>query len=171
MSQIRNLGLNTMRPEKAMKSEIGQLVNRVDWGNMYLFMYDPKLKNVLPYYDQFPLVLPFRLIPDGFLGLNLHYLRPLLRMKLLGNLMQLATNNKYNRNTRIQMSWSILNNAARFPEVFPCVKRYKYTHVKTRFLKVNPKDWNAAILLPIETFRGDSKTNVHHYSQEMINNV
>jgi hypothetical protein len=51
------------------------------------------------------------------------------------------------------------------------VKRYKYTHVKSRFLKVNPKDWNAAILLPIETFRGDYKTNVHRYSQEMIDNV
>jgi hypothetical protein len=42
------------------------------WGNMYMFAYDPKFKEELPYYDRFPLVLVIGPAPGGFLGLNLH---------------------------------------------------------------------------------------------------
>ena len=51
-----------------------KIVNRIVPGEMYLFFYDPKFKNVLPYYDRMPLVLPFRVVNDGFYGINLHYL-------------------------------------------------------------------------------------------------
>ena len=43
-------------------------------GRMYFFWYDPKLKDVLPVYDRFPMVFPIERYSDGFLGLNLHYL-------------------------------------------------------------------------------------------------
>ena len=51
-------------------------------GALYFFVYDPKTKADLPYYDRFPLVLPLKREPDGFLGLNLHYLPIPLRIKL-----------------------------------------------------------------------------------------
>ena len=43
-------------------------------GEMYMFYYDAKHKDTLPYWDRFPLVFPFSKVKDGFLGLNLHYL-------------------------------------------------------------------------------------------------
>ena len=42
--------------------------------NLNMFVYDPKYKKTLPYYDTFPLVLPLERYSDGFLGLNFHYL-------------------------------------------------------------------------------------------------
>ena len=45
-------------------------------GNMYMFRYEPKLKESLPYYDRFPIVFPIEPYSDGFLGLNFHYLYP-----------------------------------------------------------------------------------------------
>jgi hypothetical protein len=39
-------------------------------GGLYFFVYDPKTKNDLPYYDRFPLVIPLKRTPDGFIGLN-----------------------------------------------------------------------------------------------------
>ena len=52
-------------------------------GNMYFFYYNPKHKKTLPWYDTFPLVFPVDLYPDGFLGLNFHYLNPKWRAMLL----------------------------------------------------------------------------------------
>ena len=46
-----------------------------------------KLKNKLPYYDRFPLTLPIEQYSDGFLGINLHYLSILMRIRLLDRLM------------------------------------------------------------------------------------
>ena len=48
-----------------------------------MFVYSPKLRNKLPYYDTFPLVLPLKNYNNGFLGLNFHYLPYALRLRLL----------------------------------------------------------------------------------------
>src|SRR3989304_2326911 len=88
--KIRSLGLSNVQPKNALQSEMGTLQSRLTIGNLYLFFYDPKLKETLPYYDRFPLVLPFRYNPDGFHGINLHYLPPLLRMKLLQSLLTIG---------------------------------------------------------------------------------
>ena len=39
-----------------------------------MFVYDPKTKAKLPFYDTFPLVLPIDTFRGGFIGLNFHYL-------------------------------------------------------------------------------------------------
>ena len=36
------------------------------FGRLNMFIYDPKLKKKLPYYDTFPLVLPLEEYNDGF---------------------------------------------------------------------------------------------------------
>jgi len=43
------------------------------FGLLNMFIYDPKLKDKLPYYDTFPLVLPVEEYGNGFLGINLHF--------------------------------------------------------------------------------------------------
>ena len=35
------------------------------WGHMFMFVYDPKLKDDLPYYDRFPLVIALQPAQDG----------------------------------------------------------------------------------------------------------
>jgi len=55
-------------------------------GGLMFFIYDPKTKDKLPYWDRFPLVIPINLYPDGFLGLNLHYLPYYQRQLLLATL-------------------------------------------------------------------------------------
>ena len=45
----------------------GKRASRPIYGNLNMFFYDPKLKNKLPYYDRFPLVLPLERYSDGFL--------------------------------------------------------------------------------------------------------
>ena len=45
--------------------------------------YDAKHKATLPYYDGFPLILMLGPAKGGFMGLNLHYLPPVVRARLL----------------------------------------------------------------------------------------
>ena len=61
-------------------------------GKMYFYYYDPKTKDKLKYYDRFPLVIPIETYPDGFLGLNLHYIHPKHRLILLDKLSDTASN-------------------------------------------------------------------------------
>jgi hypothetical protein len=65
-------------------------------------------------------------------------------------------------------NWDMLKNASRFPEVKPCVKRYLTTQMQSRFLKINPQDWKAAIFLPVEDFNKASRQKVYRDSREMI---
>ena len=59
-------------------------------GGLYFFFYNPKLRDDLPYYDIFPLVIPIEKYHDGFLGLNLHYLPIRYRQLLIQKLKPLS---------------------------------------------------------------------------------
>ncbi|MEK9888327.1 MAG: hypothetical protein VW735_06270, partial [Gammaproteobacteria bacterium] len=63
-----------------------------DIGRMYMFQYDPKGKDTLPYYDVFPLIFVLEKYSDGFLGMNLHYLPPVFRARLMDRLYQIERN-------------------------------------------------------------------------------
>ena len=45
----------------------GKINARPSAGRMNLFVYDPKYKRTLPFYDTFPLVLPLETIKGGFI--------------------------------------------------------------------------------------------------------
>ena len=61
----------------------GKQAARPFGGTLNMFVYGPKFKKKLPYYDTFPLVLPIETYSDGFLGLNFHYLPIPLRLSLI----------------------------------------------------------------------------------------
>lgn len=157
-SQVKQLGSKVNQNNLMQNSR--QMRNNILPGDMYLFYYDPKHKETLPYYDTFPLVLPFRRVQDGFYGINLHYMPYLMRFKLLKALSENATDTNYNQNTKIRISWRILVSFSSIASINGSVKHYLDNHVKSRFLKINYPDWITASQLPIEQFEKASKTKV-----------
>lgn len=150
------------------KDKIGEIVKKVKRtpnqvftkdatptiGQMYMFVYDPKYKNVLPFYDMYPLVFPIEFYSNGFLGINLHYLPPLARAKLLNSLKKLANNNKYDDSTKLVISYEILRaHAVQFKGFENCVKRYLFSHVRSSFHQVSSSDWDKAVLLPLQRWQ------------------
>lgn len=129
-------------------------------GNLYLFYYEALHKDTLPYYDRFPLVFPYRKIPGGFIGLNMHYLPYYWRVKLLDRLMQFSTNDKLDYTTKIRYSWSLISGMSKFKIAEPCIKQYLSDQVKSAFIKVKPEDWHTAMMLPVESFVGANKNQV-----------
>jgi hypothetical protein len=123
-------------------------------------VYDAKDKDTLPYWDKFPLVLPYKKVAGGFMGLNLHYLPYQPRVMLLQRLMEFATDKNMNENTRIRYSWSLIGGVSKFKWAEPCIKHYLTDHVKSTFRKIDAQDWATAVLLPVEQFVGATKTKV-----------
>lgn len=131
--------------------------NRYSVGRMYLFYYDAKYKNdrkKLPFWDRFPLVFPIETYPDGFLGINFHYLPPQQRARLLDALDTLANNKKFDDTTKLRVSYQILKSASQLRLFKPCVKRYLFNHVKSKYMYVSPNEWPLAIFLPVAKWEG-----------------
>jgi hypothetical protein len=153
--QIASLGKLTNTNQILRDTKIA---TRLIPGEMYLFYYDPKYKDTLPYYDRLPLVLPFRKVPDGFYGINLHYLPYMMRFRILGLLSDYSTGK--DEDARIQLSWRLLNASSRLHPAKFAVKHYLNSHVKSRLYKIPYTDWVTASQLPVEKFVGAQKTKV-----------
>jgi len=166
-AQIRN-----PQPTQIMRSDTSRLTNRLSqmsMGRMYMFFYDPKHKETLPYYDRFPLIFPYERTEDGFMGINLHYLPPNLRAALMDGLYDLVSDERYDQDTRLKrLSYERLNSAARFRFFRPCLKRYLTRHVKSRFFEVNPSEWDIALFLRTERFEKKNKRSVWAESRKMV---
>ena len=137
-----------------------RLVTKIKPGSMYMFMYDPKFKDTLPYYDRFPMIFPFRVEGDRFWGINLHYLPHRVRAQLMDSLYDLVNNQRYDETTRIQGTFELLNRAARSRWIKPCVKQYLFSQMNSRFMYVYPSEWDIALFLPLERFSKATKSQV-----------
>jgi hypothetical protein len=137
--------------KKRIADKIFTPTTRPQIGKMYLYFYDAKYKDILPYFDMYPLVFPIEFYNDGFLGINLHYLPPLSRASLLSNLKKLLNNDKYDDTSRLNISYRILKtHAAQFAGFENCVKRYLFSHMRSSFNEINIADWDKTVLLPLQ---------------------
>jgi hypothetical protein len=151
--------------DKLMKDR-DRLKNKSMIGRMYFYFYDPKTKDTMPYYDRFPLVIPIQKYNDGFLGLNLHYIHPKYRMILLDKLSDTLTNDKYDEATKFKINYRYLASASKIFEATPCIKRYLFTQIESRFLEINADEWDIAAMLPVETFVGAKTSKVYADSRK-----
>ena len=150
------------------RTDEARKVSSMEFGYMYAFKYDPKTKKDLPYYDTFPLIFPVRMDSDGFLGINFHYLPPVLRAKLMNALYSTLTNKKYDDTTKVKISYSILQSASKYRYFKPMLKKYLRSHVRSQFLEVQVNEWDIAIFLPTESFRKADTGRVWEDSRKKI---
>jgi hypothetical protein len=142
--------------------------SRFRLGHMYMFGYDPKHKETLPYFDRFPLIFPISRAKGGFLGINFHYLPLQLRAKLMDALYDVASNDKYDETTKLRLSYNVLSGATKYREFRPTIKHYLANHVRTRLVYVHPTEWDIALFLPTAQFEGATQTKVWADSRKII---
>ena len=159
--------IGALRPTKGdLMRDKQRLREKSFIGRMYFYFYDPKTKDSLPYYDKFPLVIPIERYPDGFLGLNLHYISPKQRILLLDKLSVLLTDNNYDEKTRLRISYDYLARASKMYQAKPCIKRYLFSHIQSRFLEITADEWDIAAMLPVESFVKAKKNKVWSESED-----
>lgn len=120
-------------------------------GRMYFFKYMPVGRYTLPKYDKFPMCIPIERYGNGFLGLNLHYLPKGSRETLLQLL--LTTRNAFEMSdvTVIKANYSFIKAFDKVDYLAaPCIHRYLFNQVRSRFIEIYPSEYQMAIQLPVE---------------------
>tara|TARA_B110000495_G_scaffold114077_1_gene98779 strand:- start:203 stop:787 length:585 start_codon:yes stop_codon:yes gene_type:complete len=145
-------GMRTPSRSKLLNDENLIKTNRPLVGRMFFYQYDPKHKKTLPYYDRFPLIFMVDKAEGGFYGLNLHYLPPKWRAIFFDRLTDYTNNKKYNRTTRLKLSYDLLKGSSRLSLFGPCFKHYLTDHVKSRIIEVPADQWESILFLPTEQF-------------------
>lgn len=137
-------------------------------GSMYMFFYDAKHRDKLPYWDSFPLVIAVGPAEKGFYGLNLHYLPIELRAKFLDSLMDITNNTKYDESTRFNITYSQLKRASKMKYFKPCFKHYLTSQVEGQFAYIPPPEWEIATFLPVAQWNKGSQSQVYKDSRSML---
>tara|TARA_Y100000817_G_scaffold314441_1_gene313289 strand:- start:1696 stop:2292 length:597 start_codon:yes stop_codon:yes gene_type:complete len=149
-SKIKSLAIpSNMR---LMQQEPLELRNRQGIGNMYMYVYDAKHKETLPYFDRFPLTIVVGPAKGGFMGINLHYLPPMLRAKFLDGLMDVTNNKKFDESTRFSVTIRMMEGASKLKYFKPCLKHYLTRQIRTRLALVPAPEWEIAAFLPTANF-------------------
>ena len=143
-------------------------IRSADVGRMYMFSYDPKTKETLPYYDRFPMIFVVDKVPGGFHGLNLHYLPPTYRARLMDALYSVSKTDSARDSEKLQMSYNLLKSASRFNYFKPCYKHYLNGHVRSRMLYVPAEEWDIALMLPTQRFRKAGTSKIWKESRQKI---
>ena len=167
---VRNLKIS---PQSFYKQTNLKKATRFLEGRMYNFFYDPKTKDKLPYYDRFPVILLLEANQQGFSGLNLHYIPPRYRVKLLNELYDfIVTDDEEddeNMKTRIRVTYEILQSTAKMKFFRPCYKRYLTSHIEGRALEIIPEYWDIMAMLPVGRFEKESVRKVYSESIRSFN--
>ena len=147
ISRSKFKNLNEITSETTPQSPKDDII-----GHMFMMFYDAKYKDVLPYYDRFPLVIPMDFTNNGFIGLNLHYIAPQPRAVLLQELYNLISDNELDEETKFNLSYGLIKKVSRLRYGVPCVKRYLTTHIEGRMERVKPIHWSLVSQIPSARF-------------------
>ena len=163
-NKLKNIG--QVNRQKLLRDSALERVSRPRMGDMYMFFYDPKHKETLPYYDTFPLIIMVEKAPGGFYGLNMHYLPPVLRAKLFDGLAK--SDERYDENTRFRARYRLLQSVRKLRYFKPCFKHYLTKHVEGRISKVEAPEWEIALFMPTQRFKKATATQVYADSRKAI---
>ena len=152
--------MQTPGRRELLKDKALEPTDRMIFGNMFMYFYDPKHKETLPYYDRFPLTIMLEPTKTGFQGLNLHYLRPDIRAQFLDELMGLGPKNVTDKSRLTKLRYDLIQSTRKYKEFKPCFKSYLSDHVKSRIVRVPMTEWEIAIFLPTEQFKKAGKAKI-----------
>lgn len=168
----QNINKNSLSPVQTIseRKTVTGIRSLREIGSLFLFNYNPKTRNILPYYDTFPIVFPFNITKTGFLGLNLHYLPPQYRALLMDNLYNLSNSNDFSKDsTRLaKITYNYLNSQRNLKSFAPCVKSYLNTNIRSKIAFIPPNEWELALFLPLQRFQKQTEAQVWKESIQQI---
>ncbi len=161
--------LRDIRPDRLMRSK-GARDNTTSRlfhpGDMYLFKYEARDKDTLPYYDKFPLIMLIEDYPGGFMGVNFHYLPARLRAVLMTQMYEYLSDERFDEKTRLKFTYQQLKTLSGQSLWKPCIKRYLNNQCKSRFVKIHPAEWDIVLQLPLDRFVGARRSTVYKDSRQ-----
>lgn len=128
-------------------------------GGVYMFYYDAKWKDTLPYWDKYPIVVPLELYSDGFLGINIHYISPSMRVPLLQKMFEFTKDNEeLEGDARMLIDYDTTQLESELRNAGPCIKRYLTSHIGARITRVPKEQWETLMMMPTAKFNVNANT-------------
>ena len=160
IEQLKTLKLGA--PSRLLRDRETIKKSRMMPGRMFMFTYDPKTKDTLPFYDTFPLVMVVDKVQGhpGFYGLNFHYLEYRKRGILLEKLLTYKSDNRFDEKTKLRLSYDLLKSASKLREFKPCFKHYLPSQITSQLKLVPSEYWETVLFMPSERFQKESKKTV-----------
>lgn len=177
---LREMAQEQVRNNPATVLQGAGRTKRLLPGRFYMFKYNPVNKTnreILPYYDMFPVVLVINVYPTYFQGINFHYVPPIYRAELMDELYKfiiapevkakdIGRSIRARLNTN-RVNYEFMNKRFNLRSFKPMWKRYRKTNVAGNFLYIPPVGWDAVMMMPLARFRGSSINRVWKDSLEI----
>lgn len=133
-------------------------------GRMVFYGYDPKTKDSLDFWDDFPIVVILHPKPKGFLGLNLHYIPPDMRAYFLNDLIDYVDDPNWdaynNYKALIKVTYPILKYTRKMYPFKNCIKRYLFNHIVSDIAFIPSAEWKSVPFFPLDQFQGATREDV-----------
>ena len=71
----------------------------------------------------------------------------------MDNLYDLRNDSQIDEQTRLLMTYKFLKRTAKYRYFRPCIKKYLDTNTTSRFMQIDPNEWEIALFLPLERFK------------------
>lgn len=135
----------------------GTIVKKPVPGRFYLYLYNPKTKEQMPYYDSMPLVLITKVVPGGWFGINFHYMPPDIRLRIMEGFYNTIKDPTLSSGVKLKSNWrraaSVAKAAASHHYLQHSIKRYLSNHISSPLLEIDPEYWAMCIFLPLSRFK------------------
>lgn len=130
-----------------------------------MFVYNAKWKQKLPYWDALPFSIVLAKYPDGFLGLNLHYIQWTTRIQLAKKLVRSSKNGKRIKYIDIKKAFRDL----KLPDglLALVIRRYLYSHIKSNIKIFDIETYGAAVKDIRPNFKKKSEKQVLYAIREL----
>ena len=155
-TNVRDLKI---RPQVIMRGLEAVTNTGLKQGGVYMFHYDAKWKDTLPYWDKYPIVVPLELYSDGFLGINIHYISPSMRVPLLQKMFEFTKDNEeLEGDARMLIDYDTTQLESELRNAGPCIKRYLTSHIGARITRVPKEQWETLMMMPTAKFNVNANT-------------
>lgn len=129
----------------------------INIGQMFFFMYKAETPN-LPVWDRYPISIIISVTQEHFIGLNLHYIPPVLRLLVLDELIKIDNDKRIPVNKRLGTKAIFLEKIKNERVYAHCVKKYRRDRQRSPLLRIQPNEWIVASQIPLQKWVGDKNT-------------
>lgn len=137
-------------------SKLGRITSQPIPGKFYAYMYDPKTKDEMPYWDTMPLILCTAVTEDGWYGINFHYMPPAIRMRIMEGFLEGLHANTTKR-MKLRVNWKraeyVASRVGASKSLNHSIKRYLANHVRSPIVDIDHQHWVMAVFLPLSRFK------------------
>jgi|TARA_B110001454_G_scaffold174278_1_gene165760 hypothetical protein len=170
MKWFRDKARNLKVRPKALQKGLGTYATHLQQGKMYMFFYNAKWQDKLPYWDRFPCMIPLDVTPNKVLGINLHYIAPRHRLLLLDELFKTTTssaaNEEFDTNTRFRVFYDLVKSVSRLKYAKPCLKSYFSNRIVSRITEVPTNSWEIVGMMPTAQWQKEHANHVYAESRK-----